>query len=731
MRRRRIASNAEYLANVFLVCLASLGAIFSFTTAFKVPLHAVGIAIVAVFLALAFCFLFLRPHTTSLFYFLGIFILCGVVALFFIDEIYNTFLYSKHHILNTLCAQLQYKAPDIPASFFKDWAKELCNMVWMFVTLFVTFYFSFAICKKKSILLTLLGFVPFLGVPFFATLLPSLMPLMAILLCLTILLFAHLTRKQYRIGLARIVLTITPAVLLVMILLTSVIPANAYRRSTTVNELRDKIVFPIEGNYTEEDAKSDRMNLTPDLLEQSNLSALDDLSAASTKTVFRVYDSTHSNHYLKSYAGSVYTKTGWESLPKATYDALEAQLSSPLASFYLLPPQETVQLPLQEIEIFYRKSPDLLHVPYHLAEMESDENAYGALYDYATELHAKDVRHTYRYYDVTNLDPSIENSTLSEDQMLYQSFVHEHYLQIPDTLKTELDIILNQIAPDGTNAEEAILAFLRENYTYTTKPGATPEGADFVQYFLQENKKGYCAHFATTGTLLFRAAGIPARYAEGYVVRAVHYNEEHWATVPAKQAHAWVEIYDPLYGWIPVEVTPGAQTAETGEASIFERGLTASTNTPETSSAGSNNTSTGTPKNHPARPTASDTPTVQRKGFGFYNLLAVFALGILSIFILFEGWRLIARGIRYFRFRRKDHNENACVVYKYLSTFEPYGTFISREITRLSEKARFSQHALTDEEIKSVYHYAKVFPKIVYHRQTRRTKLYFRVKGML
>ncbi|MFR6496913.1 MAG: transglutaminase-like domain-containing protein [Ruminococcus sp.] len=48
--------------------------------------------------------------------------------------------------------------------------------------------------------------------------------------------------------------------------------------------------------------------------------------------------------------------------------------------------------------------------------------------------------------------------------------------------------------------------------------GKTPRTRDFVNFFLLENQKGYCVHYATAGTILARHLGIPARYCEGYLV---------------------------------------------------------------------------------------------------------------------------------------------------------------------------------------------------------------------
>ncbi|MBQ8905953.1 MAG: transglutaminase domain-containing protein [Ruminococcus sp.] len=104
---------------------------------------------------------------------------------------------------------------------------------------------------------------------------------------------------------------------------------------------------------------------------------------------------------------------------------------------------------------------------------------------------------------------------------------------------------------------------LTENAAYTLSPGKTPANRDFVQFFLQENHKGYCSYFATAGAVLCRMYGIPARYVEGYVVLESDCNEttkngdSYVIEIEDTRAHAWVEIYLNSLGWIPVEFTPG------------------------------------------------------------------------------------------------------------------------------------------------------------------------------
>ena len=109
-------------------------------------------------------------------------------------------------------------------------------------------------------------------------------------------------------------------------------------------------------------------------------------------------------------------------------------------------------------------------------------------------------------------------------------------------------------------------------------PGTTPRDRDVVDYFLNNQKRGYCAHFASSATMILRSMGIPTRYCEGYMLsltavmdgKPISTDTENWALgtdalsqsgiveveIPDAAAHAWIEIYLDGYGWIPYEMTP-------------------------------------------------------------------------------------------------------------------------------------------------------------------------------
>ena len=110
---------------------------------------------------------------------------------------------------------------------------------------------------------------------------------------------------------------------------------------------------------------------------------------------------------------------------------------------------------------------------------------------------------------------------------------------------------------------------LGDRCSYDLEAGKLSEGEDFVRKFLFDTHKGSCTHFASSAVLMLRSAGIPARYAEGFMIsesdiRRGESDGKGNVTVSVKDssAHAWAEVYISGYGWIPVEMTPGYSSDE-------------------------------------------------------------------------------------------------------------------------------------------------------------------------
>lgn len=148
----------------------------------------------------------------------------------------------------------------------------------------------------------------------------------------------------------------------------------------------------------------------------------------------------------------------------------------------------------------------------------------------------------------------------------YRSYVYENFLEYPAGQLPELTTFLEESGfrqGDLYDSVYDVLTYLQKTATYNLKVESTPRGQDFVEYFLFESHEGYCAHFASAAVLMLRYLGVPARYATGYSVSASEFSGmaggEYMAVVRDRQAHAWAEVYLDGVGWIPVEVTPGAE----------------------------------------------------------------------------------------------------------------------------------------------------------------------------
>ncbi len=155
--------------------------------------------------------------------------------------------------------------------------------------------------------------------------------------------------------------------------------------------------------------------------------------------------------------------------------------------------------------------------------------------------------------------------------------VKSEYMSIPTTVQDDVYWITQNAVQGITSPLEkalALQAYLTHNYTYSTEMPFTPQGQDFVSYFLLQQGKGYCTYFASALAIMARMAGMPSRYVEGYLVQRKENGE---TVVTGADAHAWVEIYFEGVGWVEFDPTPGSPTNETDPAA----GQSGRFNTPE------------------------------------------------------------------------------------------------------------------------------------------------------
>ncbi len=74
-------------------------------------------------------------------------------------------------------------------------------------------------------------------------------------------------------------------------------------------------------------------------------------------------------------------------------------------------------------------------------------------------------------------------------------------------------------------------------------------------------KRGFCQYYAATMAVILRALGVPTRIAEGFLPGS---REAGIEQIRNNNAHAWVEVYFPGYGWVPFDPTGGALPGQIG-----------------------------------------------------------------------------------------------------------------------------------------------------------------------
>jgi transglutaminase-like putative cysteine protease len=182
-----------------------------------------------------------------------------------------------------------------------------------------------------------------------------------------------------------------------------------------------------------------------------------------------------------------------------------------------------------------------------------------------TVVRARDVlagnRRTYRA--VGSMSVADEES-LRASGTDYPLWVIKHYLQLPPEITDRTRQLAHEIV-DSAGARtpydqaQAVTNWLRANITYDTQIQAPPPSQEPVDWFLFTSRRGYCNYYASGEVVLLRSLGIPARLAAGFsqgefeestnpAIAGIYHVEE-------KNAHAWVEVFFPAYGWVEFEPT--------------------------------------------------------------------------------------------------------------------------------------------------------------------------------
>lgn len=287
--------------------------------------------------------------------------------------------------------------------------------------------------------------------------------------------------------------------------------------------------------------------------------------------------------YLRGFTGNRYQGNSWKEVDDRKFERELAEWSKNSFGAYTV-----ADLPYKSAAEYALAEGDVRRIQYSLTVRDADDRyaylpyqaeASGALHfegDGAILLGS--ARREYHGY--LGIPDGVDRQTMTaeEEEFLqeYESYVQSEYLDVPEGLD-KLEELSRQLS-GGTSIDLAtatgrIRSYLHDNCSYSLQIDPLPEGKDFTEYFLFEQKEGFCTHFASTGLLLYRMMGIPARYVTGYVARPESFYRiegGYETVVTGENAHAWIEVYVNGYGWKPVEMTPGYSSQSTETVQIPE-----------------------------------------------------------------------------------------------------------------------------------------------------------------
>jgi transglutaminase-like putative cysteine protease len=160
-------------------------------------------------------------------------------------------------------------------------------------------------------------------------------------------------------------------------------------------------------------------------------------------------------------------------------------------------------------------------------------------------------------YEITSWAPRVTAQELEADSTDYPPEIRAKYLQLPETVPQRVKDLAARLTQGAASPYDKALRlqeYLRITYAYNLDVPAPPPNRDVVDYFLFEAPGGFCSYYATAMTVMLRSQGVPARVVAGFATGEYDGLLRKYR-VPARSAHAWVEVYFPTYGWIEFEPT--------------------------------------------------------------------------------------------------------------------------------------------------------------------------------
>lgn len=565
--------------------------------------------------------------------------------------------------------------------------------LFVFISAILSAVFTISLIRYKRILIpSLLSMVLLVPCFILVNTLPSLVCLFIAIASLIALYISKNTRKL-RPSQGGVITAISfGTMLVVMAILLAFNPIEKYERF----DWQENLLQSIENSFNIDDGRKTTTEkslneIKGSLEEKENLSDISPLTQTHTP-VMTVTSAVGGNIYLKGTAYADYRDNTW------------SIISDNNAARY---PQDFVPFTatignnaLTDTRVHMLNESKIAYVPYFLESLPDNLNSVA---DVCVKNDTDKNEFNYSHYPFYAENTYKYNNSAEAEN--YKAFVYDTYLEIPRKTQIELRRIADQegfLDSELTVSKkiEMVKNYISNSKTYSLKTPKMPSGKDFATWFLNESDTGYCVHFATAGTLMLRALGIPARYVTGYYATA-YANQT--VTVTTDNAHAWVEYYSDTAGWIPLECTPssfqtaryvGSQRASGGSTDATQPTTVEPTTAPTAPTNGTVSHNTNTKSKNDIK------SSFEFNGFTIAMMsLGIVALALIAIF----SRRIIIIKKRKQRFETGRNNKRAICIYKELKNLTKIShLLITDEVKSVYEKARFSNHTINDDELKII-----------------------------
>lgn len=509
------------------------------------------------------------------------------------------------------------------------------TVTFLYIISFLTFVFNIGMNLRYNIAICTIVTLPLAFLGFIFTIMPSTIWFVAYLMFLFVLLVKtgikteRLAKKSFArrgneyvlkedtyyakdIVKAECILIMIVAIIGITTML--IIPENKYERVSFFEDLRmvvDEEISLIQNKVFGSQTASGGIN-------GGKIGDVSEIKFSENVDLVVELPKTGNNIYLRTYIGSEYTKRGFDELSQEICDEYQTEFEYLWENgFNSLTMTGDILAKLNDSEVFLADGEDAIntcmakikiddaskkygYIPYNSNYLNSQKNSnkedgyIGAIAsEYKVPMYWVEDKARYQVYsdygvyegyvnDYTYFsDVAVRGNTSDEintyfaNERIYRDIVYDIYTRLPKDTNAE---IISELSKLKINTNDDVFSLInnlqeyyRENFTYTLSPGVVPNKKDVVEYFLYETKSGYCTYFAAASVVLLRAANIPARYVEGYVVKPSDYIgnvvridkdiELYSLKIKDSSAHAWVEVYIDGYGWIVADFTPGYQNS--------------------------------------------------------------------------------------------------------------------------------------------------------------------------